>query len=172
MRRYVSRFMKENWSWPRFMLLVVFWLFLTYSVEPQQLFIGLICAALVVFISLPFQEYGKDRLVFSAGLFYFALLYALHLVKEIIKANIEVAKIVLSPRMAISPTVVKFNGDLHTPILQVLLANSITLTPGTLTVSLEDDVYLVHCLTEEGAEDVPKWYMKEKLKELEKEGAK
>lgn len=80
--------------------------------------------------------------------------YMLLLIREIVIANIAVAKIVLSFEMKSSPVVVRFESRLNSEILRVVLANSITLTPGTLTVDLEDGVYTVHCLKEEFAKDL------------------
>lgn len=80
--------------------------------------------------------------------------YWLWLLKEIARANVTVAKIVLSPRMPISPTVVSVDAGQLPSMTQVLLANSITLTPGTLSIDIDRGVIEVHCLTVESARDI------------------
>ena len=76
------------------------------------------------------------------------------LVREIIKANFEVIRMITSSRYEIEPAVVRFKTDLKTSFTRILLANSITLTPGTITVSLENDEYVVHCLDKSLAEGI------------------
>ena len=82
--------------------------------------------------------------------------YVLLLLKEICKANLAVCRLILSRREVVEPVLVKVHTDLKTETARVILANSITLTPGTITVSLRDQELLVHCLDKslaEGMED-------------------
>ena len=82
--------------------------------------------------------------------------YAALLVKEIIKANLAVCRMILTRREVMEPVLVKVHTDLKTETARVILANSITLTPGTITVSLTGQELLVHCLDKslaEGMED-------------------
>jgi multicomponent Na+:H+ antiporter subunit E len=73
------------------------------------------------------------------------------LVWNVITANLEVARIILDPRLPIDPGLVTFDTRLESPLARVVVANSITLTPGTVTVDLEDQSYLVHQLTPSSA---------------------
>ncbi len=73
---------------------------------------------------------------------------------EIIKANIDVIKQVLSPQMSISPTMVRVRASQRSDLGQVIYANSITLTPGTISVDVANDEILVHALSESGAKDL------------------
>jgi multicomponent Na+:H+ antiporter subunit E len=73
-------------------------------------------------------------------------LYLLLLLKEIILANISVARIVVSPKMDVSPCIVILKTQLKSKLHRAILANSITLTPGTLTVQFTEDELVVHCL--------------------------
>jgi len=75
---------------------------------------------------------------------YFAWLFV-----EIIKANIAVVRAVLSPDMAVSPTLVRIPTPQKTDLGKVMFANSITLTPGTVSVDIQDDHILVHALLSE-----------------------
>lgn len=74
------------------------------------------------------------------------------LVKEIIKAAWDVSKIIVHPRLPISPTLVRFKPSQKTDVGLVVHANSITLTPGTISIEVGPDEFLVHGLTRAGAE--------------------
>lgn len=80
--------------------------------------------------------------------------YLITLIIEILKANGTVFKMIYSAKYELEPAVVHFRTDLQTTFARVLLANSITLTPGTITVSLEDDLYTVHCLDKQLAQGI------------------
>ena len=81
-----------------------------------------------------------------------AVIYLLVLLFEIIKANFAIIKLVLAPEIEVEPCLVKFNTPLKSEGARVALANSITLTPGTITVSLEGSELLVHALNREIAD--------------------
>jgi multicomponent Na+:H+ antiporter subunit E len=84
----------------------------------------------------------------------YSIQYLFILIIEVIKANIDVAKIVLSPKIDIDPVVIEFKTKLKTDLTKTILANSITLTPGTITMIMENDVYTVHCLKREFADSL------------------
>lgn len=77
------------------------------------------------------------------------IVYASVLLVEIIKANVSITRLVLSPQLDVEPCIVKFRTGLKTEAARTALANSITLTPGTITVSLEGNTLLVHALDRE-----------------------
>jgi len=82
--------------------------------------------------------------------------YLYYLIKEIFFANISVSRMILTRKEEMEPVLVHVCTDLKTETARVILANSITLTPGTITVSLTEDKLLVHCLDKslsEGMED-------------------
>jgi len=159
---------KENWG--RFIILFGFWTLLTNSLHPQQVLVGVICSLLVVLFSVSFRLPERSRMRLTSKIVWWLVLYLIILIKEILLANLAVARILLKRDMNISPTISRFHSGLKTPLMKVLFANSITLTPGTLTLSLDDDVYLVHCLTEKGAYEVAEWPLKYWLQTVEKEG--
>lgn len=74
--------------------------------------------------------------------------YVCLLIKEIVKANIVMIGIILNQREEMEPTLATFHTNLKTTTGKAFLANAITLTPGTITVSLEDDLFTIHCLDE------------------------
>ncbi|MBQ3653537.1 MAG: Na+/H+ antiporter subunit E [Synergistaceae bacterium] len=78
-----------------------------------------------------------------------AVFYGVVLLVEIVRANAAITRLVLAPRIEVEPCLVKFRTQLKTNAARVALANSITLTPGTITVSLEGDELLVHALNRE-----------------------
>ncbi len=78
--------------------------------------------------------------------------------------------LILSPKYEIEPKLVKFRVDLKSDTLRAVLADSITLTPGTITVTLEGDEYLVHCLDKDLAEGMSDSEFVRKLKEFERGG--
>ncbi len=80
------------------------------------------------------------------------LAYLPWLAWEIVKANFQVAYLILHPRLPVDPGLIRFRKRLPGPLAQLVLANSITLTPGTVTVDVEGDDYLVHVLSREAAE--------------------
>ena len=79
--------------------------------------------------------------------------YVPYLIKEIVISNLEVARIILSPKLELQRNLIEIGAHQKTEIGKVVMANSITLTPGTVSVSMEKDRILVHCLSFQGDED-------------------
>lgn len=150
-----------------FVLLFIFWLAVTWSLHYQSIIAGVLCCVGVVMFCRDLLILPKDRPRISLKVILNFILYVGSLIIDIIKANIQVALIVLNPKLPISPTLVEFKTKLKTDLDKVFLANSITLTPGTLTVDLEGDKFLVHALTKESAKDVVDWHMADKLLNIE-----
>lgn len=73
------------------------------------------------------------------------------LLREIFASSLEVARVILQPSLPISPTVVTLQAKPETPVGQAILGNSITLSPGTVTLDVHEGQLLVHCLTRESA---------------------
>ena len=96
------------------------------------------------------------------------ILYIPWLLWAIIKANIDVAKRILSPRLPIAPRIVRVNGTQKTDLCRVIFANSITLTPGTVSLDLDEEAIVVHALTEEAADDVQGGDMDRRVTALER----
>ena len=95
--------------------------------------------------------------------------YFIFLILEIVKANFIVACIVLNPKLPISPGLIALKISLQRDLPRVTYANSITLTPGTITVDLDGDRLLVHGMTKDHVSGVRSWYMYDIMKELEEE---
>lgn len=131
-----------------FLLLAAAWLLWSGIYKPLLLWLGGFSCILSVYIA---HRVGFFERV--SGLHVIPRLprIALWLLVEIAKSSLEVVRIVLDPKLPISPTVVYLDAKPEGPVGQVILANSITLTPGTVTLDVFDDRLCVHCLTREGA---------------------
>lgn len=135
------------------LLFFPFWMPLSGFFDLFHLSIGVGCCALVAYIShdLLFVNVrvGDMRTIVKRFFVYIPwLLY------QIIVANLHVAKVVLSPNMPINPKMIKFKTKLDSDISLVTFANSITLTPGTITVDIREGEYYVHAIDETVAYDL------------------
>lgn len=115
---------------------------------------GAAIAGIMYWFICRFFNYDPKTDLFLGKRLFQILHYVFVLVREIIKVNFEVIRMITSSRYEIEPAVVRFKTDLKTSFTRILLANSITLTPGTITVSLENDEYVVHCLDKSLAEGI------------------
>lgn len=130
--------------------LAALWLLLSgYFDKPLLLTLGAISVVLVVLISR--RMHVLDPEGHPVHLTWQTLVYWPWLLKEIVKSAIDVSKVVLSPRMPIEPSLFTVRARQNTDLGRVIFANSITLTPGTVTVALDDDVLTVHALTRAAA---------------------
>jgi len=133
-------------------VLFAFWLLLSGYFEPFLLAAGLGSAVAVVWLAHRMDLI--DREGHPIHLWWRALAYWPWLLKEIVKSAWDVSRIILSPRLPISPELVRVRTSQKTTVGVVTYANSITLTPGTISVEVEPDEILVHALTHAGAESL------------------
>lgn len=138
----------------QFLLLFLFWLVLSGHYDIKHIVIGIICSGLVTYLTHDFllhrSSSGKEleitpKRVILSGIK--IILYLPWLIAAIIKANIDVAVIILNPKMPVNPVFMQFRTEYKWNIARVTLANSITLTPGTITVDMKSNRYLVHAIT-------------------------
>ena len=127
---------------------------------------GLIIAAAMFFFTCKFANYSieKEKRLFKN--WFRIIRYVIILIIEIVKANGAVMKMVLSEEEIVEPVLVTFKTDLKGAMAKTFLANAITLTPGTITVMLEDDTFTVHCLDEELAQGLDSSVFVEKLRDI------
>ncbi len=148
-----------------FFLLFSFWILLSGHFEPLLLILGgLSCVAVVTLAS---RMYSIDQESHPIHLSLKIPSYWLWLAWEIIKSNIAVVKLVWHPAMPISPTVVRVKASQHTDLGKIVYANSITLTPGTVSMEVDEDEIEVHAITRELAEDLKSGVMDRRVAELE-----
>lgn len=148
---------------------IIFWLMLSEKVSFEILiFGGLVCLLVYYFNRTNFQKRKFNTKKSIKNIKYW-IKYFFILLKEIIFSNIHVAKIVLSKDMKISPQFTNIRTSIKGNNNRVILANSITLTPGTLTAQLDDDTLLVHCLEKEYVEDLSNSKFEKILEKVEEE---
>lgn len=145
--------------------LFAFWLLLSGMYTPFLLAAGLGASIAVALLARRMEVADREGhpIHLAAG----ALTYWPWLLKEIVVSGWSVARIILDPRLPISPTLVRFRPSQQSTVGLVTHANSITLTPGTLTVEADHDQFLVHALTREGAQAVVESEMDRRVRRLE-----
>jgi multicomponent Na+:H+ antiporter subunit E len=133
-------------------LLIIVWLLWSGLFKPLLLGLGAFSCLLTVYLSRRMGFFHDDVFAFRYG---FRLLrYWGWLAGEVVRSSIDVARIVLDPRLPISPQVVEIKASTTHPVDQAILANSITLTPGTLALDVHRGVIKVHTLTRAGADEL------------------
>ncbi len=93
--------------------------------------------------------------------------YVLYLIKEVYKAAFDTIRLIWAPEKEIAPRLISFRTRLKTDAGKVVLANSITMTPGTITVDVQDDLFLVHCLDDSFDLGTEGFEMEERVMRLE-----
>jgi multicomponent Na+:H+ antiporter subunit E len=132
-----------------FVFLYLFWLLLSGFFTAFLMSAGVGSALAVVWFARRMDVVDAEGHPIHLG--WQALLYWPWLGKEIVKSAWDVSRIILDPRLPISPTLVRFKPGQRSPVALVVHANSITLTPGTITIEAGRDEFLVHGLTRAGA---------------------
>jgi len=148
-------------------LLVAAWLLWSGIYKPLLLGLGLFSCVLVLYLSWRMHLLEQD--VFSLRYFARLVRYWAWLGREIWRSSITVTRIVLSPKLPISPTVIEFDAHCAHPVDRAILGNSITLTPGTLTLHVDETHFIVHALTEEGAWDIAEGEMDRRVSDLRRD---
>ena len=129
----------------RFTTLWVLWMLLTGSLQWSELLTGTVIAALITGLSQRLVDSGSQSdLIFTPRSLLSLLRHLRVFALALIQANLDMARRVLSPSLPIDPAVVEVETTLQSTLGKLVLANSITLTPGTLTVDLQQNRLLVH----------------------------
>ncbi|MCE1235471.1 MAG: Na+/H+ antiporter subunit E [Hyphomicrobiales bacterium] len=134
-----------------FAMLMLIWIMLEGSVAIDVLLVGAVASALVTFVQrdgLPIVTEAR----FTREAAIAAVEYVGYFLKELVKSNLHIAAVVATPSLPVRPGIVKVHTRLKSRTARVLLANSITLTPGTLTVEIEGEWLWVHWVTMEAAD--------------------
>lgn len=151
-----------------FITLFSFWGLLSGFNEPAQFLIGFLVSFLVIVwlnqTLLKNADFGHLQKGFIKAYFLFLVLW----IKDLILANIEVAQIVLSKDMNINPAFYRMSQPQKSVVNQTIIANAITLTPGTLTVAFDDESILVHALRSHHYDDLKTSKTFKYLKDTEK----
>lgn len=146
-------------------VMAALWLLLSGHGEAYLLALGALSIAITVFVLHRLRI--SDAEAMPLHLLPRGLTYWPWLLWEIVKANWDVAKIIANPRLPISPTMTRVTASQKTELGRAIYANSITLTPGTISVDLEGDQITVHALTSNGADGTEDGSMDRKVSWLE-----
>jgi multicomponent Na+:H+ antiporter subunit E len=134
------------------LVLFILWLLLSGHTSPLLLGLGLVSVLAVVLIAWRMDLVDPEG--HPIHLIWRAIPYWAWLLLEIFKANIDVARAIVRPRMPVRPTVLRIKAGQKSDLGRVIYANSITLTPGTVTLAVEGEMMEVHALTPGAAEDL------------------
>lgn len=133
-------------------LLILAWELWSGQFQPLLLILGGFSCLLTVYLTHRMGYFNNDVFALRFGVRLFG--YWAWLAREVVRSSLEVARIVLSPSLPISPQIVEITATANHPVDQAMLGNSITLTPGTLALDVHEGRIKVHCLTKTGAEDL------------------
>ena len=148
-----------------FLSLLILWLLSSGHYTALIISFGLFSCALVLFLSLKMEIVDSEGVpihLLGRGLIYFPWL-----IWQIILSNIDVTKRVLRPKVDVSPRLIEVKTSQKTDLGRVIYANSITLTPGTVSIMVHDDRILVHAIAEEVAADLEKGEMDRRVTRME-----
>ena len=134
-----------------FATLLLFWVMLEGALNVQILLVGMVVSAAITYFYRDglsfFTEFRATPQAVIAGLKYYGYFF-----KALFESNIKLAAVVLSPSLPINPGIVRVRTKLKSRMGRLMLANSITLTPGTLTVEIEDEWLYIHWVNMESAD--------------------
>jgi multicomponent Na+:H+ antiporter subunit E len=126
--------------------LLLLWIVFNGTFTLEILLFGIAISAVVFFFLTKFMGYSVRKEIKLICKLPFVIAYLFVLLEEIVKANIVCAGLIIKGNRKIEPALVSFASPLKSEMLNTVLANSITLTPGTISVSLKDGRFTVHCL--------------------------
>ncbi len=150
-----------------FIVYFLLWIIFNGSFTLEICIFGIVIAAVMFLFSCKFMDYSVAKELHNYKKLFLFVRYLVFLIKEIFKANQNVIHMILTQKEEIQPELVTFHIDVKTPAGKAFLANAITLTPGTITVSLEDSKYTVHCLDESMSEGLKGSEFEQYIKKLE-----
>ena len=162
----------------QFFLLLGVWLLLSGHYDFTHISMGVFSCILVVLLHLRLRRYyfyegeiseAKEKLKGTAPVrlrFQRVLFYIPWLIWQIVVASLQVAEAVLNPKMPIDPALLVFKTKLPGTSAKVILGNSITLTPGTISMSVDGNIIKVHALTQEGAAELQAGEMNRRINSL------
>lgn len=132
-----------------YLLYFLLWVIFNGNFTLEICIFGIIIAGVMFAFTCKFMDYSVQKEKQNIRKIFRFIRYVIVLVMEIVKANFAVIHMILSEKEEIEPALVSFQSEMETSVGKALLANAITLTPGTITVSLENEEYVVHCLDDE-----------------------
>ncbi len=152
-----------------FLMLLVFWLIFNGKVTTEIFLVGVAVSAALTFMWYKIFQVKRNVVVPSLSMVWRYLRYFANLILEIIRCNIQVMRLILHPQEEVHPQLITFPIKLKKESHKVILANSITLTPGTITVGLQDDTIRVHGLDASFLEGIEECDMLKRLEKMEED---
>ena len=150
--------------------LLAVWVLLSGYIQPLLLGLGAASCLAVAWLKVRADRRDGDPVPFALHVHRLPG-YLLWLSWEIIKSNVDVSRRILSPRLPIAPAVRWLPANQRTELTRVIYADSITLTPGTLSIDLEDAAVEVHALNEESLDTLERGEMDARVCRLDREAA-
>lgn len=151
-----------------YLLFLALWIIFNGNFTLEILMFGLVIAGAMYAFIYKFMDFNMRKEIRIWKKLFLIFRYIVILIVEIIKANVTAMKLLFSEKEEVEPVLVRFKTPLKTKIAKVVLANSITLTPGTITVSLEEDEFQVHCLDKSLSEGLEECVFVKELEKLER----
>lgn len=140
-----------------FISLMTFWIIMSGFFDWFHLALGVVSVSIVMAINYQLKQtrFFEDEMDDLKELrIHYAVYYLFWLIMQITISGIHVASVIIRPKMPIYPQIIKFRVDLPSAHARMILGNSITLTPGTLTIEIRDDQFTVHALTPKSFEGI------------------
>ena len=154
-----------------FILFFLCWLIFNGTITLEVILIGLILTGVLYLFASHFLGYKREigqRFLHNIP---WMLLYVRNLIREVVLAAANVIRVALDSNASPDPVIIEFHSGLRTDFQNVLLANSITLTPGTITVFQEGDFFVVHCLRREYGDGIAESSFVKLLRKLDEPDA-
>ena len=151
------------------MLIALFllWVIMNGQINVEITCFGIVITAAIFWFCCKFMDYSAKKELLFYRLLPCIFSYFLVLVWEIVKANVDAIRLALSYRYETDPVIVKFKTDLTTNLAKAVLANSITLTPGTITIDVQGDEFTVHALDRDLVQGIDESVFVKRLREIE-----
>lgn len=137
-----------------YIVLFLLWIIFNGKFTVEIAVFGAVISGAIEWFMIRYLNYKPKISLEIFKTLYRVVQYVFVLVAEIAKANIQVIRMILNLKAEVEPQIIHFKTNLKSDVLKTALANSITLTPGTITVKLEEDQYTVLCLDKEFAEGI------------------
>lgn len=132
-----------------FIILLLIWFILNGRFTLEVTLWGVPVVALVYFFMCKFTHFNFQKDKKFCRNFFLIIAYFCVLMKEIFISNINIIKVIFGPKGKTKPEIVQIHIDIKSEFLRTLVANSITLTPGTISIDVEGDLFTVYSLKRE-----------------------
>ncbi len=149
------------------LLIFIIWIILNGKINAEIILFGIGISLLIFIFANRFLSLTVKKELWIYRNYFLFSAFLLIVLRDIFIANYKVISFVISPKKEAVPAIVTFKTSLKLNFIRALLANSITITPGTITVSLDNDTFTVHCLDEELTKDLEDSTAKKILSKIE-----